>query len=120
VTPMVMKHSLSQCLQKAGLVVHHLRQLWWWRWWWCVSTRHDILSPRLGGSSPTSRLSGSCLPSGLHGDRLLHGSESDERSPTASSTATAMSIAHGHGGKRAVVQTSGTATRHLTAGLGQD
>jgi hypothetical protein len=53
-------------------------------------------------------------------DRLLHGSKNGERSSMASSTATAMTTAHGRGGKRAVVQTSGTVARHLTVGLGQD
>jgi hypothetical protein len=112
---MAEKHSLSQCLQKVGLAVQHLRQLWWWRWRWCISTKHSILFPMLGGSSPTSRLSDSCLSSGLHGDRLLHGSENGERSSTATPTPTA----NGCGGRRAVVQTSGTTARRLTTGLGQ-
>jgi hypothetical protein len=32
--------------------------------------------------------------------------------------AMAMTMGHGRGGKRAVVQTSRTTTRHLSAGLG--
>jgi hypothetical protein len=44
--PVAMKHSLSQCLQEAGLAVHHLRQLWWWWRRWCFSSK------MLGGTRP--------------------------------------------------------------------
>jgi hypothetical protein len=89
------KHPLSQRLQEVGLAVHHLRQLWWRRWRWCSSSKLP------GGTRPQCGL----LPS-------------TEGSSPGSSTATAMTTGHGHRGKRAVVQTSRTAARHLTAGLG--
>jgi hypothetical protein len=98
---MVVKHPLSQCLQEAGLAVHHLRQLWWWRQrWWCSSSK------LLGG------IRTQC---GLLWCRLLPGTEG---SSPASSTAMAMTMGHRRGGEQVVVQTSRAVARHLTARLG--
>jgi hypothetical protein len=91
-TPMVVKHPLSQRLQEVGLAVHHLCQLWWWRWRCCIHT---------GLVVPTSRLlNGGLLQCGLLGDGLLHGSK---KSSPATSAATTTTTTHGHGGRRAVV-----------------
>jgi hypothetical protein len=90
-------HSLSQCLQEVGLAVHHLRQLWWWR-------RRCFSSKMLGGTRPQCRFLW-C--------RLLPNTEGN--SPV-SSMASTTTTGHRRGGKRAVVQTSGSAARHLSAG----
>jgi hypothetical protein len=94
----VVKHSLSQCLQEAGLVVHHLRQLWWWR-------RRCFSSKMLGGTRPQCRL----LWCGLLPDT--------EGNSPVSSMASTTTTGHRCRGKRAVIQMSGSAARHLSTGL---
>jgi hypothetical protein len=94
---MAVKHSLSQCLQEAGLAVHHLRQLWWWQRRWCSSSK------MLGDTRPQCRL-------------LWCGLLPDTEGNSPASMATTTTIGHRHGGKRAVVQTSGSMARHLSAG----
>jgi hypothetical protein len=85
-TPVAVKHPLSQCLQEAGLAVHHLRQLWWW---WRRRRRFSFRM--LGGTHPQCRLLW-C--------RLLPDTEGNF---PASSTASTTTMGHRRGGKRAVV-----------------
>ena len=86
------------------MAVHHLRQKPWW-WWSIIAPRWSILDPRLGCAwLLQDGLLHVLLPDGWF---LLLKVEGNVGGITSSSMATAMTttIASGHEGRRAMVQT---------------